>query len=614
MINMKLHNKLSALFLVGLMLAGNAIMTGCSNDELDTNPYNKSGVNLLGFGPCPLTRLSEMRITGTKLDKVDKVLFPQGNSKVTESVTFEEAPFNLVNDEEITVTVPDQTIPGRLRLVVGNDTIVSKSLITFSEEIDVTNVSPVTDLRAGDVITITGEYVWNIATVTFADNVVVGAEEFLTNTRKEIKVAVPKEAQSGDIVFSNGAESPEEFTWNKPLVIRQANITSISNVKPEFGETIKLTGTDLDLVETVQFPMLADSTSFTVNTAGTELIVNVPTNTISGVITLTQYSGIAIESAEYALPLAEYASITPTEELKTGDKVTITGSNLNRIASLKLPGDITLEKGKFTQSNTEITFNVPENMGDGMVTLVQHENYSVQTAKIAMHHEGPEQAIWQGNVVVGEWSGSLAELSWGAYDWSQVKPGQILTAYATMNSGAGYAKLRFGNGSWAALPSSGGDLDLLATDTKLSVTLTQSDIDELTNNGGLVICGANFTITKVTLSVLEQVIWSGSWTCSGWSGNQDLAYGAYDWSTFEVGQKLLLTVEFADPSGVWGCISPRMGQDWGGLSVSQIDLTSSAEAQTIEFAPIAADIEHLKNDGGLVLTGDGYILKKVSIQ
>ena len=116
------------------------------------------------------------------------------------------------------------------------------------------------------------------------------------------------------------------------------------------------------------------------------------------------------------------------------------------------------------------------------------------------------------------------------------------------------------------------------------------------------------------MSVLEQVIWSGSWTCSGWSGNQDLAYGAYDWSTFEVGQKLLLTVEFADPSGVWGCISPRMGQDWGGLSVSQIDLTSSAEAQTIEFAPIAADIEHLKNDGGLVLTGDGYILKKVSIQ
>lgn len=64
---------------------------------------------------------------------MDKVLFPQGNTLLTESTTYEEAEFHLINNEEIEVVVPDQTVPGKLRLVVGNDTIVSVSKITFEE-------------------------------------------------------------------------------------------------------------------------------------------------------------------------------------------------------------------------------------------------------------------------------------------------------------------------------------------------------------------------------------------------------------------------------------------------------------------------------------------------
>ena len=42
--------------------------TSCSEDDLDTNQYNKSGVNILGFGPMPITRGETMRCTGTNLD------------------------------------------------------------------------------------------------------------------------------------------------------------------------------------------------------------------------------------------------------------------------------------------------------------------------------------------------------------------------------------------------------------------------------------------------------------------------------------------------------------------------------------------------------------------
>ena len=70
----KIYNVLAVLLVVlmGLSLAA------CSSDEYDTNPYNKSGVNLLAFGPSPNTRSQEIRITGTNLTAVNKVVFAGG--------------------------------------------------------------------------------------------------------------------------------------------------------------------------------------------------------------------------------------------------------------------------------------------------------------------------------------------------------------------------------------------------------------------------------------------------------------------------------------------------------------------------------------------------------
>ena len=63
---------LSAVALMGLSLAA------CSEDDYNTNPYSKSGVNLLAFGPSPNTRSQQIRITGTTMQSVDKVIFAGG--------------------------------------------------------------------------------------------------------------------------------------------------------------------------------------------------------------------------------------------------------------------------------------------------------------------------------------------------------------------------------------------------------------------------------------------------------------------------------------------------------------------------------------------------------
>lgn len=615
---MNLKYRFSTILMSSLLLASGLFVAACGDDDLDNMQTSVNGVTLKSFGPCPLTRGESMEVIGVNLGKVSKVLFPKGNQRLYDTKTYEEAQFSLNTDGKLSVTVPDEVVPGKLRLVVGSDTIVSNSFVSFKEEGVIKNVElSSTDVRAGDIITVKGEYVWNMIYATFADNVVVYAEDFLKNTRNEIQIAVPAAAVSGEVTYYDGNANEIQQPLIEDLQIRQATVERLSNESPELGEEITIFGKDLDLVGCANFPFV-DSVKVVVNEAGTELKCIVPSKTTPGDINLAQYSGKKI-SVPYTPLMIEVSGVTPKEDLKAGDRVTITGTRLDKVQYILLPGDLALASDEFSGSATQITFTVPEGMADGEVKVVQHENYSLVTEKIAMHHEGAEQTIWSGKKVIGNWDVAMDALSWsgGAELWPTVQPGQVMSIYVTVNEGVNDAKIRVGNGSWAALPGTSDLNDLVPGDNVIRITLTEAMINELVNNGGLVLCGAYFTVTSVTLSLLETVIWRGSWNCSGgtWAGNQDLAYGAYDWSTFQEGQKIVFTFDSADPTTGWGCISPRMGgNSWANLSVSQINFTPSAEEQSIEFIPTADDIAHLQNDDGLVITGDGFILKKVSIK
>jgi hypothetical protein len=611
-----LYKVCSGIAFTALMLASSIGFTACSDDDLDTNPYNQSGVSLVAMGPMPVSRLDQIRITGTKLDKVNKIIFP-AESGINE---VEVTDFTLESNQEIKVTVPDAAIPGHVKLVAGSDTITSLSLITYVEPITVSKVSPLTDLSAGDIITIDGEYVYNIATATFTDGVVVEAPDFVYTSRKQVKIAVPKEAVSGELVLSDGDESdPQEFTYN--LQINSAEAIALDKDASadevyEFGDKVTLTGKLLNLVESVDFANY-ENVYFEVNAAGTQLTTYIPEYATSGTFTLILYSGQRVSSPEYLVPLAEVTSITPNEELKEGDVVTITGKNLDRVQTVTLPGDSILNKGDFTQSESEITFTVPEGMSDGTVTLYQHVNYSVTTDKIKMHHDGAEVVIWSSSFSTGFWGGNQ-DLAWGGYDWSTVQPGQVLTIYGGLTDPGAYwgcISLRHGT-NWGNLPSScPSQIDWGPDDTSCSVTLTQEIIDDLIANGGLVITGDNMTVTQVTLSVLEEVIWTGTFDTTNWAGNQDLAWGGYDWTTVSAGKTLVVTGYLTDSSRGWGCISLRHGTNWGNLPdpcPSQIDW--APDDTSCELTLTEGILSDIIAGGGLVITGDNITVTKVSLK
>ena len=598
--------------MAALVLA--AGFTSCSEDQLDTNQYNKSGVNILAFGPMPITRGATMRLTGTQLNNVKEVLFPEGNQKLTPSTTYISGEFTLQSSEEMTVTIPDQCVPGKLRLVTNDgQTIESASNITFAEEIKASSITP-NPIHPGEVVSIKGDYVWNIGQVVFFDHVTVDAEDFLLNTRSEIQVIVPAEAKTGDVAYNDGSDGAENISIGI-LTIDEIKATGVSNPNPEFGEEITITGENLDLVTSIDFPAVAD-VPFQVANDGKSVRVTVPDNTVSGSVTLNSASGITT-SVDIAVPLASVSSTEPVKDVKVGQTITIKGDKLDRIIHLILPA-IDGAFTDFTQTATQITFVVPEGMGDGKVTLVQHENYSVESDKISMYSEAPETTIWAGNFEIGEWNAGLQDLAWGGYDWSTAQVGQVLTVYLTPNMSAGWSQIRIGNGSWAALPGTADVNPLTAEDTKFSVTLTQAMIDELVNAGGLVICGAYFTVTKITLSILEEVIWSGNFALGSWAAGMDeLSWGRYDWSQVSAGKTLKLYYE-VDPSV--GYINIRFGNgSWAALPSTQgwgSDGNASPDPSetSIKTVLTADDMDQLLNAGGLVICGAGIICKKVVLQ
>ena len=611
---MKIYRKISVLAMAALVLASG--LTSCGEDDLDTNQYNKSGVNILAFGPMPITRGATMRVTGTKLNNVKEVLFPKGNQKLTPATEYINGEFSLQGSEEMTVTIPDQCVPGKLRLVTqSGDTVESASFITFAEEIKVSSIAP-NPVHPGDIVTIKGEYVWNIGQVVFFDHVVVNAEDFMLNTRNEIQVQVPMEAKTGDVAYNDGSDGAENTVITN-LEVDAPKATGVSNANPEFGDMITITGENLDLVATLDFPSVP-GVEFTAAADGMTINVKVPSNTVSGSIVMTSAAGITT-SVDINVPLASVSSTSPVKDVKAGQTITITGDKLDRIVEILLPAiDEPLVKGDFAQSATQISFEVPEGMGDGKVILIQHENYSVESDKISMYSEAPEYSIWAGSFTIGNWDGGMQELAWGGFDWSTVKPGQVLTVYLKPDMSAGWSQIRVGNGSWQALPGTADVNDLTAEDTKFSVTLTQDMIDEMVANGGLVICGAYFTVTKVTLSILETTIWSGNFALGSWAqGLQELAWGGYDWSQVAVGTTLKLYYEVDSSvgyinirfgNGSWVALPSTAG--WGNDGNASPDPSETS----IKTVLTADDLEQLNNAGGLVICGAGIVCKKVVLQ
>lgn len=527
---MKNYKNIFALLVIALV---GLSLTACSEDDYNTNPYSKSGVNLLAFGPSPNTRSQEIRITGTNLQSVEKVIFPGGTIEragkqlAYDGAIVEKVNFNSVDAENIYVNIPEETVPGKIKLVVGNDTITSEGTLTFEEPIEVTSISPLEGLNAGDEISIKGDYVYNIAEVIFTSGVAgapVLAEDFTYVSRKEVRLRVPLAAESGVITLNDGASWELEF--KTPVQIITATVTGVTPFA-DFGQQIQITGNNLHTVESVLFPG-GVAAEFTVSADNKTITATVPAECKSGAISLLLYSGAALTTDEFAVPTVTITSAEPNKDLIEGDVVTLTGENFDRVTGVSLPGYGDLDTADYTISGNQLVFIVPADMTDGDIVLTQNAYIS---ASIAVEMRKLEGVIWMGKENLSGWS------NWGVFNWDGDKwtkfqeaisgPGQLTLHFVATNNNPIF---NFRMGDWStpysdiSLPYGDDGNIMPGTDvTDLVVNLTAEEREAMFADGGkgMVIWGDGIQLQyiKFIAAGAERVLWEGNEDPSSWSNN-----------------------------------------------------------------------------------------------
>lgn len=454
--------------------------------------------NLHSFGPSPATRGEAITILGTGLSSVSKVIFPVG---------IEVTDFVSKTDNEIVVNVPQEAVPGRIQIVMGSTVVTSKAILTFDEPISIDEVkAPASTLLAGDELVVTGEYLYNVASVTFGNNATVPSEEFTKQVRNELRVKVPANAKSGRLTFSDGNDWT--YTTDNEFAVTTAEVTRLSATQLTEGASVTVYGYNLQLVKAVIFPGDIIAGNFSVNPAGTELTTTVPAGTCSGEITLELFSLDRIASPAFTVPTIAYTSVTPATGITAGTEITISGSLLNLVTSIEFPGGEVLRQGwNVNADGSQLTVAAPASMVDGRIKLVQNATISVETDPVATKKAG--NIFWTGNIDLGGWAQNF-EVGKDR-DWEP----EIYEAFSQTITGPGKLTINFEEDSsagwWQIQPryrsdwsvcfvnvrdDNGGIHNMEQGQTSWTIVLTQEDVDEL-NGSGWAFSGCNLTIKSM---------------------------------------------------------------------------------------------------------------------
>ncbi len=364
------HKKIIFLYvsLVTCVLLSGLFLNSCKQDEVVSTP------TLSVFGPSPALRGGVIKFIGTNLDKVTSIMLP--NNIEVKDITKTSA-------TEISITIPQETKPGLVTLKSASGNIVTKTPLTFSEPISVDTYTT-TAVKAGDVFTIGGDYLNLVAQVIFSDGAVVDSSKFISKSRKELKVYVPKAAKTGKVAVSNGAVIPVlVYTVGNATVTDPTTLTSISPVPVKPGENLTIAGTYLNLVKQVILPEgnKIDSAAITVNAAKTTITVKVPLTAKEGVVKMLTYSGLEITSTAVMKLVGPAITTASPLLVKNGAALTITGTNLDLVTTAVF-GAV---EGKITaQSATSITVTVPMTAVDGTVVLNTNSGLTATSAALTM--------------------------------------------------------------------------------------------------------------------------------------------------------------------------------------------------------------------------------------
>lgn len=638
-----------------------SLLPGCKDELVSTDQYAKEGVSLNVYGPQPVMRGGELRFLGSNLDQVTEVII-QGVSPITDIKVVQAGV-----PSEIRVIVPkDGPEPGLVTLrTAGGKEIVTKTELTYTEPILIESFSPAS-VKPGDVLTIKGDYLNLIHEVIFAEDVKVSEKSFRKHTRYEIEVTVPETARTGQIGIGDldevNSENPDLMAnviySDEELTVAQPEVTKMTAPRYKAGETVTVTGRNFNYVVSVKLPGVT-VTDFKVASGNGTLTFVLPAEAQDGDAVLVAKSGVEVIAGKYETVIPTSAVAAP-KPVKAGAGLVVSGNDLDLVTSVSLPNSGETE---FTYADSKLTFTVSDAAQEGDITLAMANGKSVTTAfvlvkPVATAYSANPAAAGSEITIEGTDLDLVKSVTFGGDLTVEVEAAEteIKVAVPTTAS-SGALKLNLANGTSiecaelavdkptacyiTELPAEGteifGGMVLVVPveneDKLTGVQVNGEDVKFLLNGKTLYISlpdmagddtvirlvsengAVEYVVDCIPNNIQNKVIWSGSWDCGNWGGNQDLAWGGFDWTTVDLSAgtvAIVMEVE-QDASAGWWQISLRHGDGWGELPEKV--MVEMEAGQTVVEIPISqVNLDDLIANGGLVITGCNYVLKKITLR
>lgn len=654
--------KFPALWMMCLMLFSCLTFTACDNgDDEDTNQY-KGGISLNVFGPSPVSRGGVLRFLGSGMDKVTAVAIP-GCDDITD--------IEVVSDTEIRVTVPQTAQPGLVVLKTPKGDITTKTELTFTEPIALEAFAPA-EVKPGGELTITGEYLNLIKEVIFADEVTVPADEFVSQSRQEIKVIVPDSAQTGKFILSDGAEIPNWIYSEGELEVTLPSVEApLDLVDKKPGDVIRVSGENFDLVKKVQMPN-GDEVEFTMTASseGDELTFTLPDNVSDGEVTVLPASDVKVVVATVVVATPSNVVAVPAVNLRGGDMITLKGTNMDLVTDVTFPG-VEEAVGLESQNSTEIKVLMPAaaisgdlqlNTNSGKATAVsiataKPENISYSAATVpagealtvkGVNMDVVSAVVFSGNVEVTVSDATATAIS--------------LTVPTTAETGA--LLLKMANGEFVEAPSLTiekpvcaylpalpdklvrgriVELEIVNADKLTNVLLNEASVQyindaakgvlmlnvpaELDGTYSLKLISSNGEIAYDVLVVAnEETVWAGPLDISWGDGGRVLVPAV---SFAKVTAGTVMKVYFDQKDQTWAQAQFNYG-DWSGIAFSLFDTTMvptdiygwSFESRVMELTLTQEILDNIQakqgdcedqTNVGIIIQGSDLTFTKITI-
>ena len=574
-------------------------------------------------------------IEGKDFDLITK-LYATSGEEISEFVS---------TDTKLSFKLPEKIVDGIIKVEAASGVQVPVASIGVALP-KVSSVEGATDVRTGDIITITGKDFEIVSNVTFtaAGGKTVDAEFEEGKTATQLKVKVPAEAVTGKFVINTTADATIEnellaITTLKPV------FAAFNPASAPMGADVTVEGQNMDLV--VKITVTGGAELEAKNAVPASVLFTLPyANAETGTVTLHMANGESVEtsaSLEVTAPECCYVTAWPEliegEPYQAGCLLCLEVANRDVLTNVQVDGT---ECGFVTNGANKVYISTPESAGKNSHIKLISSNGEIDYAYEFKPNSEVTTIIWKGTAVADDWGNQPFIGSDGGAEFAGVEAGDELRFYITPT--ADDWKLQIVEGHWgptyASFCSVGNDTEggkFTEVDLAggyVSITVTQAMLDAfftvqwwggaLLLNGDNVICSKVVSVHHVSVEVkingdcVSQTDQAVAWTFPSlmtWDDNgrfRILRNGPSNLgSSVKLGTKIRFyksgtgQIQVNNPN--WSAIT--YVADWDG-SVNPLEL--------VVDQAILDCFTGVTNDGwsetALILQGDGLTIEKITVE